>query len=160
MAQTFGAMLGTWLTYIFYIDHYRITEDEDTIRGTFCTAPAIRNFKNNLFSETLGTFILVFGVLFMVSPNIQLENTVTQNFGLGSLEALPIGILIIVIGMTLGGTTGYAINPARDFGPRLIYAILPRKNKKPDWNYSWIPIVGPFIGATLAGVIFLIINNY
>jgi glycerol uptake facilitator protein len=96
----------------------------------------------------------------MVNPNIQLENTVTQNFGLGSLEALPIGILIIVIGMTLGGTTGYAINPARDFGPRLIYAMLPRKNKKPDWNYSWVPVVGPLIGGILAGLIFLIISNY
>ena len=75
-------MFGTCIIYIFYIDHYRITEDEETIRGTFCTAPAIRNFKNNLFSEILGTFILVFGVLFMVSSNIQLENNVTENFGL------------------------------------------------------------------------------
>ena len=87
-----------WLTYIFYIDHYRITEDEETIRGTFWTAQQLE-ILNNLFSETLGTFVLVFGVLFMVSPNIQLENNVTENFGLGSLEAL-IGILIIVIGMT------------------------------------------------------------
>jgi len=154
LAQLLGAMFGSWLCYILYIDHYRETEDEDTIRGTFCTAPAIRNYKNNFFSEALGTFVLVFGIFFIASPNIVIDGTVTQNFGIGSLESLPVAILVWVIGMGLGGTTGYAINPARDFGPRLMYQLLPRKNKRADWAYSWIPVFGPFTGAVVAGFIY------
>ncbi|MDA8917416.1 aquaporin family protein [Flavobacteriaceae bacterium] len=154
LAQLLGAMFGSWLCYILYIDHYRETEDEDTIRGTFCTAPAIRNYKNNFFSEALGTFVLVFGIFFIASPNIVIDGTVTQNFGIGSLESLPVAILVWVIGMGLGGTTGYAINPARDFGPRLMYQLLPRKNKRADWAYSWIPVFGPFTGAVVAGLIY------
>lgn len=154
LAQLLGAMFGSWLCYILYIDHYRETEDEDTIRGTFCTAPAIRNYKNNYFSEALGTFVLVFGIFFIASPNIVIDGTVTQNFGIGSLESLPVAILVWVIGMGLGGTTGYAINPARDFGPRLMYQLLPRKNKRADWAYSWIPVFGPFTGAVVAGLIY------
>lgn len=157
LAQLLGAMFGSWLCYILYIDHYRETEDEDTIRGTFCTAPAIRNYKNNFFSEALGTFVLVFGIFFIASPNIVIDGTVTQNFGIGSLESLPVAILVWVIGMGLGGTTGYAINPARDFGPRLMYQLLPRKNKRADWAYSWIPVFGPFTGAVVAGLIYNIL---
>ncbi len=153
-AQVIGAMLGSWLNYLLYIDHYRITEDEDTIRGTFCTAPAIRNFKNNFFSEALGTFVLVFGIFFIASPSIVIDGVTTENFGIGSLDALPVALLVWVIGMGLGGTTGYAINPARDFGPRLVYQLLPRKNKKADWEYSWIPVLGPLTGAVIAGVLY------
>lgn len=153
-AQVIGAMLGSWLNYLLYIDHYRITDDEDIIRGTFCTAPSIRNFKNNFFSEALGTFVLVFGIFFIASPSIVIDGVVTENFGIGSLDALPVALLVIVIGMGLGGTTGYAINPARDFGPRLVYQLIPRKNKKADWGYSWIPILGPLIGAFIAGVLY------
>ena len=154
VAQLIGAMLGTSLNYLLYIDHYRATDDEVTIRGSFCTAPAIRNLKNNLFSETLGTFVLIFGILFIVSPNIVIEGMETQNFGIGSLEALPVALLVWVIGMSLGGTTGYAINPARDFGPRLAYQLLRGKKAMPDWAYSWVPIVGPIIGATLAALLY------
>jgi glycerol uptake facilitator protein len=154
VAQVIGAMLGSWLNYLLYIDHYRITEGEDTIRGTFCTAPAIRSFKNNFFSEALGTFILVFGIFFIASPSIVIDGVTTENFGIGSLDALPVALLVWVIGMSLGGTTGYAINPARDFGPRLVYQLIPRKNKKADWGYSWIPILGPLTGAFIAGVIY------
>ena len=154
VAQVIGAMLGTSLNYLLYIDHYRATDDEAAIRGSFCTAPAIRNLKNNLFSETLGTFVLIFGILFIVSPNIVIEGMETQNFGIGSLEALPVALLVWVIGMSLGGTTGYAINPARDFGPRLAYQLLRGKKAKPDWAYSWVPIVGPIIGATLAALLY------
>lgn len=153
-AQVIGAMLGSWLNYLLYIDHYRITDDEDIIRGTFCTAPSIRNFKNNFFSEALGTFVLVFGIFFIASPSIVIDGVVTENFGIGSLDALPVALLVIVIGMGLGGTTGYAINPARDFGPRLVYQLIPRKNKKADWGYSWIPILGPLTGAFIAGVLY------
>jgi glycerol uptake facilitator protein len=137
LAQLLGAMFGSWLAYLVYIDHYRATTDEDAVRSTFCTGPAIRNYKNNFFSEAIGTFMLVFGALFIVSPNIS--------------------IVVWVIGIALGGTTGYAINPARDFGPRLVYQLLPRKNKDADWAYSWIPILGPFTGGALAGFIYSIL---
>lgn len=157
LGQLLGAMFGSWLIYLFYIDHYRITEDQKTVHATFCTAPAIRNFKNNFFSESLGTFVLVFGIFFLVSPNIDLEGIYTQNFGIGSLESLPVGILVWVIGMSLGGTTGYAINPARDFGPRLVHQLLPRKNKHSDWSYAWIPILGPLCGALVAAGVYLLL---
>ena len=154
IAQLLGAMCGSWLAYLTYIYHYRATTDESAVRSTFCTGPAIRNIKNNLFSEAIGTFMLVFGALFIVSPNISIVGTEVQNFGLGALDALPVGILVWVIGISLGGTTGYAINPARDFGPRLVYQLLPRKNKDADWGYSWVPILGPFIGGSLAGLVY------
>ena len=153
IAQLLGAILGSWLAYITYIDHYRMTKDEETVRGSFCTGPAIRNYKNNFFSEFIGTFILVFAIFFIAKPNLEIQGEVV-NFGIGALDALPVGIVVWVIGMTLGGTTGFAINPARDFGPRLMYSLLPRKNKKPDWNYSWIPVLGPITGGVLAGLLF------
>ena len=159
-AQLLGAMLGSWLAYLTYIDHYKATKDEDAVRSTFCTGPAIRNIKNNLFSEGIGTFLLVFGALFIVSPNIEIVGTEVENFGLGALDALPIGIVVWVIGIALGGTTGYAINPARDFGPRLVYQMLPRKNKNADWSYAWVPILGPFIGGSIAGLLYSIIASF
>ena len=157
VAQVLGAMLGSWLTYLFYIDHYRSTIDENKVMGSFCTSPAIRNFKNNFFSEFLATFILIFGILYIVEPNIIVEG-LDANFGIGSLGALPVGILVWVIGLSLGGTTGYAINPARDLGPRIIYQLIPRKNKISDWAYSWIPIFGPSLGALAAGLLYLYFN--
>ena len=157
IAQLTGAMFGSWLAYLTYIDHYRETKDEDTVRSTFCTGPAIKNYKNNLFSEIIGTFVLVFGVLFIVGPNINIDGYNVENFGLGSIDALPVGILVWVIGLALGGTTGYAINPARDLGPRIIHQLIPRKNKKTEWGYSWIPVVGPTIGGVLAGLIYIMI---
>jgi len=158
-AQLLGAMLGSWLAYLTYIDHYRLTKDEATIRSTFCTGPAVRNLKNNFFSEAVGTFMLVFGALFIVGPNIEINGSEVQNFGLGAIDALPVGILVWLIGIALGGTTGYAINPARDFGPRLVYQLLPRKNKDADWSYSWVPILGPFAGGTVAGFLYGILVN-
>jgi glycerol uptake facilitator protein len=157
IAQLLGAMFGSWICYITYIDHHRKTTDETAVRSTFCTGPAIRNFKNNFFSELIGTFVLVFGVLFIAIPNIQIEGVEVSNFGLGALEALPVGILVWVIGLSLGGTTGYAINPARDFGPRLVYQLIPRKNKDADWSYAWIPVFGPFAGGAIAGIFYLIL---
>ena len=100
---------------------------------------------------------LVFGALFIVGPNIEISGTEVQNFGLGALDALPIGIVVWVIGIALGGTTGYAINPARDFGPRLMYQMLPRKNKNADWSYSWVPIIGPLTGGTIAGLAYTLL---
>ena len=155
ISQVLGGIFGSWLVYIIYIDHYRETSDESSVMGTFCTSPAIRNYKNNFFSELMGTFILVFGVLYMVKPNIIIEGTSVENFGIGSLEALPVGLLVWVIGLSLGGTTGYAINPARDLGPRITYQLIPRKNKISDWAYSWVPVLGPLCGGILAGLLFV-----
>ncbi|MAR66918.1 MAG: aquaporin [Crocinitomicaceae bacterium] len=157
LAQLLGAMAGSWLAYLLYIDHYRATQDVDVVRSTFCTGPAIRNFKNNLFSEAIGTFMLVFGVLFIAGPSISVSGVSVENFGIGSLDALPVGILVWVIGMGLGGTTGYAINPARDLGPRLVHHLIPRKSKNSDWGYAWIPVIGPFIGGTMAGLLYLVV---
>ena len=157
ISQLLGAMMGSWICYITYIDHYKVTSDEDSVRSTFCTGPAIRNLKNNFFSEFIGTFVLVFGVLFIAIPNIEIDSLEVSSFGLGALEALPVGILVWVIGLSLGGTTGYAINPARDFGPRIVYQLIPRKNKDADWSYAWIPILGPFTGGFVAGFIYLLL---
>ena len=157
IAQILGAMLGSWLTYLFYIDHYRSTNDESKVMGSFCTSPAIRNLKNNFFSEFLATFILIFGILYIVKPNILIEG-MNANFGIGALDALPVGILVWVIGLSLGGTTGYAINPSRDLGPRIVYQLIPRKNKISDWAYSWVPVIGPSFGAVAAGLLYLYFN--
>ena len=158
ISQLLGGIFGSWLVYIIYIDHYRETSDESSVMGTFCTSPAIRNYKNNFFSELMGTFVLVFGVLYMAIPNIIIEGTSVENFGIGALEALPVGLLVWVIGLSLGGTTGYAINPARDLGPRITYQLLPRKNKISDWAYSWVPVLGPLCGGALAGLLFVFLQ--
>ena len=158
ISQLLGGIFGSWLVYIIYIDHYKETSDESSVMGTFCTSPAIRNYKNNFFSELMGTFVLVFGVLYMVKPNIIIEGASIENFGIGSLEALPVGLLVWVIGLSLGGTTGYAINPARDLGPRITYQLLPRKNKISDWAYSWVPVLGPLCGGALAGLLFVFLQ--
>ena len=153
-AQLLGAMAGSFLTYIFYVDHFKITEDEAAVKGCFCTAPAIRNYKNNFFSEFLGTFLLVFIIFYIASPTIEVAGVTIVQYGIGSLDALPVGILVWVLGMSVGGTTGYAINPTRDLGPRLVYSLLPRKNKNPDWDYAWIPVIAPICGAIVAGLLF------
>ena len=159
IAQLLGAMTGSWLAYLTYIDHYKMTTDENAVRSTFCTGPAIRNLKNNFFSEAIGTFMLVFGALFIVGPNIDIAGTEVQNFGIGSLDALPVGILVWVIGIALGGTTGYAINPARDLGPRIVYQLLPRKNKNADWGYAWVPVLGPVSGGIIAGLLYVLVTT-
>ena len=157
-AQTLGAMFGSWLNYQLYYDHFQATSDENTIRGCFCTAPMIKNTPRNLFSEIYGTFFLVFAIFFIAKPSLQIEGVDQIQYGIGALDALPVGILVWVIGMSLGGTTGYAINPARDFGPRLVYAIIRRKQNNANWNYAWIPVVGPLVGGVLAGIVFNLLN--
>lgn len=146
LAQMLGAILGGSAVWLHYKDHYDRTEEQDLKLATFSTAPAIRNTVSNLISEVLGTFVLVLGVLYIAAPDV----------GLGALDALPVALLVVVIGMSLGGTTGYAINPARDLGPRIAHFILPIKNKGgSDWSYSWIPVVGPIIGGILAALLYL-----
>lgn len=157
-AQSLGAMFGSWLNYQLYYDHFQATSDENTIRGCFCTAPMIKNTPRNLFSEIYGTFFLVFAIFFIAKPSLQIEGVDQIQYGIGALDALPVGILVWVIGMSLGGTTGYAINPARDFGPRLVYAIIRRKQNNANWSYAWIPVVGPLVGGVLAGIVFNLLN--
>ena len=157
-AQTLGAMFGSWLNYQLYYDHFQATSDENTIRGCFCTAPMIKNTPRNLFSEIYGTFFLVFAIFFIAKPSLRIEGVEQIQYGIGALDALPVGILVWVIGMSLGGTTGYAINPARDFGPRLVYAIIRRKQNNANWSYAWIPVVGPLVGGVLAGIVFNLLN--
>jgi glycerol uptake facilitator protein len=154
LAQVFGAMMGNVLVWLTYKKQYDETADGAAILATFCTAPAIRNPFWNMVSETIGTFALVFGIFFIAGGSVGEEA-----ISLGSLDALPVALLVIGIGFGLGGPTGYAINPARDFGPRLLHAILPLKNKgTSDWSYSWIPVLGPIIGAVLAALVFTLVS--
>ena len=128
---------GGWLVYLFYHNHFKITENQDSKLCCFCTLPNIRNYKNNFISEMVGTFVLIFAVLFINLPNVEIEGIENVKVGLGSLEALPVGLVVFAIGMSLGGTTGYAINPARDLGPRIVHALIPMKGKRnSDWGYS------------------------
>ena len=152
VAQLLGGFVGAVLVYLFFKDHYDATPDGDAKLGTFCTIPAIRNKPHNLLSETIGTFVLIFCILAMgVSGN-------TPEMGMGSLGAFPVTFLIVAIGMSLGGTTGYAINPARDLAPRFAHFILPIKNKRDsDWDYAWVPVVGPIIGGAIAAGIYLLV---
>ncbi|WP_373017137.1 MIP/aquaporin family protein [Muriicola sp.] len=155
LAQLLGAMIGATLIWIMYKDHFDITEDKGVKLGVFSTIPAIRNYPSNIFSEVLGTFVLVFTVLFFTDASMLATEEV---IGLGSLGALPVSLLVWGIGLSLGGTTGYAINPARDLGPRLIHAILPIKDKgSSDWGYSWIPVLGPILGGMIAGALYLVL---
>lgn len=155
IAQIAGAFCGASLVYVFYKDHFDATEDADTKLGVFSTIPAIRNHARNLISEIVGTFVLILVILFIGDKSNAAE------VGLGSIGAIPVALLVVVIGLSLGGTTGYAINPARDLGPRLAHAFLPIKGKgKSQWSYSWVPIVGPILGAALAAVVYwLVISN-
>jgi glycerol uptake facilitator protein len=157
-AQMLGAIVGAVLVYVFYLDHYAASENADAKLGTFATAPAIRNYPINLFSEVVGTFVLVLAGLLAVDPSITSEASAESTMasgdmkvGLGAIGALPTGLLVLAIGLSLGGTTGYAINPARDLGPRIAHALLPIPGKRDsDWPYAWVPVVGPLLGAVVA----------
>jgi len=154
VAQVLGAMMGNVLVWLTYKKQYEETDDSAAILATFCTAPAIRNPFWNLVTEIIGTFALVFGIFFIAGGSIG-----SESISLGALDALPVALLVVGIGFALGGPTGYAINPARDFGPRLLHAILPLKNKgTSDWSYSWIPVLGPLIGAVLAALVFTLVS--
>jgi len=147
-AQFAGAITGAIIVWLAYKQHFDETDDKDGKLAVFCTAPAIRNPLFNLLTEMIGTFVLVLGALAMSKPASTL----------GTLDALPVALLILGIGLSLGGPTGYAINPARDLGPRIAHFILPIKNKRDsDWGYSWIPVVGPIIGGLLAAYLFKLI---
>ena len=150
-AQLVGAVIGSLLVWITYKKHFDETEDAAAKLAVFCTHPAIPNKFFNLMTEIVGAFALVFGVLFITGADVKL----------GSLDALPVALLVLGIGLSLGGPTGYAINPARDLGPRIVHFILPIKNKGGSgWAYSWIPIVGPIIGGVLAAFVYMILKIY
>lgn len=145
--QMLGGILGAVIVWLAYLAHWKETDNKAAKLGVFCTAPAIRNVGANLITEIIGTFLLVFGIL-----------------GLGQIKMadgfspFTVGILILILGLSYGGPTGYAINPARDLGPRIAHAILPIAGKgDSDWGYSWIPVVGPIIGALLGGLLFTLV---
>lgn len=159
LAQLLGAMFGAGLVYAFYKPHYDISKDPDLKLATFCTAPQIRNVPNNTLSEILGTFVLVYAVLMFSDPSFAQEGGSTDavQVGLGSIGAFRVGVVVFTIGMCLGGTTGHAINPARDLGPRMVHQLLPFENKRDsDWSYAAVPVIGPILGGLLAAGLYLL----
>lgn len=145
IAQILGAILGASLVFLMYKPHFDEEDDPNVKKGVFCTGPAIKAYFYNFMSEVIGTFALIFGILMVGGAEIA--------------GPLPVSLLIVAIGMSLGGTTGYAINPARDLGPRIAHAILPIKGKRDsDWGYAWIPILGPIVGSALAAGLYLIVK--
>lgn len=156
-AQVLGAMFGSGIAWLVYKDHFDATDDQGLKFAPFGTVPAIRNLPSNLISEIVGTSVLIIVILYSTEPVI--EDGSGTPIGLGSLGALPVAFLVWVIGLALGGTTGYAINPARDLGPRIMHQILPIKGKGgSDWAYSWVPIVGPVLGAAIAAGIYMLLG--
>jgi glycerol uptake facilitator protein len=161
--QLLGGIVGGGLVFLLYRDHYLASDDPDAKLATFATTPAIRNLSSNLASEVVGTFVLIFAVLLAVEPSISRSDAIDPSspglkIGLGTLGALPVGLLVLSIGLSLGGTTGYAINPARDLGPRIAHALLPVPGKRDsDWGYALVPIVGPLIGSLLAVLLWIML---
>jgi glycerol uptake facilitator protein len=150
-AQLLGAMFGAFLVWLAYKKHFDATENADYKLAVFCTAPNIRSYWYNVATEVIGTYVLALAVLYMAEPEV----------GLGSLNALPVAIVVLGLGLSLGGPTGYAINPARDLGPRLMHFFLPIPNKRnSDWAYSWVPILGPLVGAAIAAGMYLLFSEY
>lgn len=152
LAQLLGAIVGAALVWFLYLDHFKATSDPLLKRGVFCTEPAIYHLGRNLAAELCGTFVLVFAVLYFGEPMI-VEGG--QIIGLGALGALPVALVVWCIGIGLGGTTGYAINPARDLGPRIAHFLLPLPNKAGfNARYAWIPVIGPTLGGVAAALLF------
>ncbi len=148
-AQLLGAMFGSGLAWLAYKKHFDATDDANAKLAVFCTIPNIRSYWYNVLTEIIGTYVLALAVLFMAVPDK----------GLGALNALPVAVVVLGIGLSLGGPTGYAINPARDLGPRIMHFILPISGKRDsDWKYSWVPVLGPLVGASLAAAMFLIFH--
>jgi glycerol uptake facilitator protein len=161
LAQLVGGFAGAVLVWLAYLPHWRVTADPASKLGVFATGPAMRSPAGNLIAEIIGTAVLLFGIL-AIAANAQTlsrpgDVDLSVVFSRG-LQPLLVGVLVLGIGLSLGGPTGYAINPARDLAPRLAHALLPIPGKGPsDWSYSWIPVVGPLIGGVLgAGAYFLI----
>ncbi len=147
--QLLGAMTGAGLVWLAYKLHFIATPDADAKLACFCTSPAIPSTPNNLITEMIGTFVLVFAALYIAAPATTL----------GALDALPVALVVLGVGLSLGGPTGYAINPARDLGPRIMHAVLPIRGKRnSDWAYAWIPVLGPVMGGLIAAVLYKLIS--
>ena len=157
-AQLIGAMIAGFLVWLFYKDHFALTEDQGSKRACFCTEPAIRNLPLNFLNEAIGTFVLVFVIFYLAGASITIEGDANATIGLGTLGALPVAILVWAIGLSLGGTTGYAINPARDFGPRLVLSVLGTLKTPADWGYAWVPVIGPLFGGILAASLYYVLS--
>lgn len=158
LAQMAGAFIGGTFVWLFYREHFAVTDDGDGKLACFCTAPNIRSLGTAFFCEVVGTLVLVLPIFLMTGANVALPTASGElqqvPIGLGSLGALPVALLVLGIGLSLGGTTGYAINPARDLGPRLAHALWPIPGKRDsDWRYAWVPVVGPLVGGTIAAII-------
>jgi glycerol uptake facilitator protein len=165
LAQFVGAILGAVLVFLFYREHFKATTDPDLKLACFATGPNIPNQAQAFFCEAVGTFLLVFPVFLMTDAKIKLPfpggATNEVIIGLGTLGALPVGLLVFAIGLSLGGTTGYAINPARDLGPRFAHAFLPILAKRnSDWNYAWVPVVGPIVGGLIAAAVHAVLVRH
>ena len=155
-AQMIGAAIGALLVWLAYYDHFGATEDKGAKLAVFSTGPAIRKPGKNFITELIGTFVLVYVIFYLAGPSFEAPSMEGAKIGLGSVGAIPVGFLVAVIGMALGGPTGYAINPARDLGPRIMHAILPIQGKgSSDWGYSWVPVFGPLAGAAVAAGLYL-----
>jgi glycerol uptake facilitator protein len=155
LGQMVGAIVGAVLAWAAYKLQFDTHDEPANTRGVFCTGPTVPNYGWNLVTEIIGTFVLVFWIL--LSPGAKVDGDV-PNFGNSALGYAAVAFVVISIGASLGGPTGYAINPARDLGPRIAYALLPIKGKgSPDWNYSWVPVVGPIVGGVLAGLLYQIL---
>lgn len=155
-AQMLGAMAGALAVWLNYKDHLDETPDKGLQRAVFCTEPAIRRTGRNFICEVTGTFVLMVTIFNFTNAELGPDKT---PIGLGSLGALPVAFLVWSIGLSLGGTTGYAINPARDIGPRIMHALLPIKGKAgSDWGYAWVPVAGPLTGGALAAALYLLLK--
>lgn len=149
IAQLLGSLIGSLLVWVVYRAHFDGTEDSEAKLSSFATSPAIRNTFQNFTTELVATAIFMLAILFLVKP----ANT------LGSVDALPVALVVLAVGLSLGGPTGYAINPARDLGPRIMHAMLPIKNKgTSDWEYAWVPVLGPICGAVLGALMYNILS--
>lgn len=161
-AQMLGGICGGALVWLFYREHFRVSDDPDAKLACFCTAPNLRHLPQAFFCEGFGTFLLILPIFLMTDPVVTLPASAGGGeapVGLGTLGPLPVALLVIAIGLSLGGTTGYAINPARDLGPRLAHAFLPIPGKRDsDWGYAWVPVLGPVTGALLAAGVAAVIR--
>lgn len=158
LAQFLGAAAGALIVWLVYKDHFDATDDQGIKLGVFCTNPAISNPLINFLTEMVGTFVLMFVVFYITDGELTYDSNSTLPIGLGSVGAIPVAFTVWVIGLSLGGPTGYAINPARDLAPRCMHAFLPIKGKGgSQWGYAWIPVLGPIAGAAVAAMLYYIL---
>ncbi len=157
LAQLLGGMAGGALVFLFYREHFKASDNPDAKLACFSTAPNIRHLPQAFFCEVVGTFVLVLPIFLMTEPSVKLTAATGSTevpIGLGTIGLVPVALLVFGIGLSLGGTTGYAINPARDLGPRIAHALLPIPGKRnSDWAYAWVPVAGPVVGGLLAALV-------